>query len=145
MFTLSWPYSSGDRSKRRSKSVGNCCSTRWARHCEPEQAIKFCQAAGFKKNRLVGTYSLVFRPTYQTRPCVSYDAACGTESIVGHRTSTPNELMSAKKGLSRSLKKVESKSKGILKCFSRDPSTLCHLPVSHLLTLVKSLRTPHYP
>ena len=52
------------------------------------------------------------QPAYQMRPCVSY----------GHRTSAPNDLMSAKKGLSRSLEKVESKSKGILKGFSRDPS-----------------------
>ena len=29
--------------------------------------------------------------------------------------------MSAKKGLGRSLEKVKSKRKGILKCFSRDP------------------------
>ena len=47
--------------------------------------------------------------------------ACGHESTDGHTTSTANKLTSAKKGLSRSLEKVESKSKGILKCFSRDP------------------------
>ena len=39
------------------------------------------------------------------------------------RTSTPNELSRVKtKGLSKSLEKVKSKSKGLLKCFSRDPS-----------------------
>ena len=65
----------------------------------------------------------------RTRRAPESATARGHEDRTLARTSTPNDLMTLndlsrakKRGLSKSLEKVKSKSKGLLKCFSRDPS-----------------------